>query len=251
MLKKLDFWPQSCEVRSRYNGAGSVAGLCSPGRKPAVRIQGVARLGCFVPSFRTLGDEAECRSRWSAQLAGLGNDLRLTWASARRSRCPATASCRCLRHLAAGMRPSERARMISCAPDGPEADAVPPSRSPAPVRRVRRLAKIPQRFRNLLCGVCRGAIVPFLGPVPEGASCHRAASLAVGGALAKTTIREVAGPGEPLSRVCLDRSVVPAASPGGRPNAPGSGRTARAASLRPPTVSTRAARGSGDRGQAR
>ena len=49
-----------------------------------------------------------------------------------------------------------------------------------------------------MCGVWRGAIVPFLGPVGEGPSLSRAASLAEGGALAKTTIREVTGSGESL-----------------------------------------------------
>ena len=73
------------------------------------------------------------------------------------------------------------------------------SRSPAPVVGVRRLAKIPQRFRNLLCGVCHGDIVPFLGPVPERSFLSQTASLVLGGALAKTTIRAVAGPGASVS----------------------------------------------------
>lgn len=118
------------------------------------------------------------------------------------------------------------------------------SRSPAPVVGVRRLAKIPQRFRNLLCGVCHSDIVPILGPVPEGSLLSQTASLVLGGALAKTTIRAAAGQGgaspsgvsRPLRRAGgISRRTTE--RPGKRPNSP------VPASLRPPTVPPRDTRG--------
>jgi len=116
------------------------------------------------------------------------------------------------------------------------------SRSPAPVVGVRRLAKITQRFRNLLCGVCHGDIVPFLGPVPEGKFLVTDGQPGVGGALWPRRRSERQGGASPsgvsrplrraggISRGTTER-------PGKRPNSP------VPASLRPPTVPPRDTRG--------
>jgi hypothetical protein len=77
------------------------------------------------------------------------------------------------------------------------------SRSPAPVVGVRRLAKITQRFRNLLCGVCHGDIVPFLGPVPEGKFLVTDGQPGVGGRFGQDDDQSGSGAGRSLSLRCV------------------------------------------------
>ena len=80
------------------------------------------------------------------------------------------------------------------------------SRSPAPVVGVRRLAKITQRFRNLLCGVCHGDIVPFLGPVPEGKFLVTDGQPGVGGRFGQDDDQSGSGAGRSLSLRCVSMS---------------------------------------------
>ncbi len=81
------------------------------------------------------------------------------------------------------------------------------SRSPVPVVGVRRLAKIPQRFRNLLCGVCHSDIVPFLGPVPEGSFLPQTAS---GGRFGQDDDQRGIGAGRSLSHRRVSTAYRPA-----------------------------------------